>query len=892
MAKLPDEPAFEPPSATFEGPDASSAVGAQDDAPAMHTLEIAKADSQYLLQTKELRDALAGEADPDGLRDKYEPLFRQAYDNSAAQISDPQQRESWTQNRLPDFDGHLSAASDRAFGLTREREIAGAGAQLDAMRDLALQTADAAKRSEFIQTANGLISGLQAAGYIDEMAAQDRQKVWAQDFALAALSRLPPAERAERIRAKLADDGKRDVLVDIMPRDELPRLLQKAEDDATMQREQASLARGEALETEIAAAAASQGELPPRVTIEHDPELNDATRKALYPQYDAAFERIASVRQALIKYKDPKRGFFDPSDAEDRANADAIYRQLGGTVPGLFSVVNRTGILPQSALNALRADLTSEDPSRVQDALVLATRLARKKDIVFAQNGGNEDIGDLAVAFRHFTDDAGAQAATQKIIELQRPDYREKLQDRLKAENIEEKLSKETKLEDVASAFNPKPMMREENPALGFDPLLQQDMFREYRNLVRERYQENGNIDLAKAQALNRLRTMWGTTQVNGTAVVMPYPPERAPVFAQFENAPARIAEDAIAHIKAQTGQDIDRRSLRFVPVPGLTEEAFRQGKSAPYILMWEDKDGKPHLSGLDDIYEPNIKEMREKQSAEREAKFRPAFAKAQPALDRDEERRLRMTADRNLSQAERDRKTTVLEEDRLLAAGFNNLSPADREKKLALLGQGRTIQERPSSSRSQATPAVSERPEIVEGGVPDWNTVIAAAFRRQNLVASYFSAEDRNIPIYREQGFDVWEKIRGTKYEPRFGSFTDIRNSVAFEARRRQIDREDEDRKILAATPAILRMAAEGVAGFVDLPLLLPAGGAISLVKGGVAVAGESAKELALHEIQATRTATESLENVGAEAATTTATEAMKPELKSMWQDLRGVRR
>lgn len=229
MARFPDQSAFGA-SAPMDAENIDAPNQAAAQAPNTNALEIAKADSQYLVQTKALRDALAGEGEPDSLREKYEPLFRQAFDGGAALISDPQQRELWAQSRSPDFDGHLSATSDRAFNLTREREITGAAAQLDAMRDLAVQTADPAKRSEFIQAANGLIFGLQSAGYIEEAAAKEKQKAWAQDFALAAFSKRPAAEQVRWLEgdARERDAGKGE-LIDFVPADARESLLQTAQ---------------------------------------------------------------------------------------------------------------------------------------------------------------------------------------------------------------------------------------------------------------------------------------------------------------------------------------------------------------------------------------------------------------------------------------------------------------------------------------------------------------------------------------------------------------------------------------------------------------------------------------------------------------------------------------
>lgn len=194
MAKFPDEPAFGGTTAIApESESARDAQLAQDAAPAL-ALETARAESHYLVRKKELRDALAGETGG-GLTEKYAPLFRQAHDDSAALISDPRQREWWAHERAGDVDGELAAVSDWSRTLARDSEIAGAAAQLDALRQSALDTADPAARTPFIEAAGGLIAGLHAAGHIGEPDAKERQKAWAEDFALAAFARLPAAER-------------------------------------------------------------------------------------------------------------------------------------------------------------------------------------------------------------------------------------------------------------------------------------------------------------------------------------------------------------------------------------------------------------------------------------------------------------------------------------------------------------------------------------------------------------------------------------------------------------------------------------------------------------------------------------------------------------------------
>jgi hypothetical protein len=132
-----------------------------------------------------------------------------------------------------------------------------------------------------------------------------------------------------------------------------------------------------------------------------------------------------------------------------------------------------------------------------------------------------------------------------------------------------------------------------------------------------------------------------------------------------------------------------------------------------------------------------------------------------------------------------------------------------------------------------------------------------------------------------RENGFNAWDRIVGTEHEKHWHRFVDVRNSEAFEMRRRQIARETEDRKILAAAPWYVGKPLEMIAGAIDLPTLLPIGriyrtaeGGISLLKTGGSFAAEGAIQAAvqegvLHSIQSTRRPEESVEKIVTAAGT-----------------------
>lgn len=159
----------------------------------------------------------------------------------------------------------------------------------------------------------------------------------------------------------------------------------------------------------------------------------------------------------------------------------------------------------------------------------------------------------------------------------------------------------------------------------------------------------------------------------------------------------------------------------------------------------------------------------------------------------------------------------------------------------------------------------------------PSWGTGLAAEFRNDNTVGAFLSAQDRGSPMYKEPGFNPLEAIRGTKYEPKFLSFVDIYNTSAFDARKRQIDMEDQNHATIEALPPVQRFVSAFIAGTLDLPTLIPGGAFVRGVNGGVSVArsavttglmagvSTTAQEVALQGIQSTRPVSESLTNIGA---------------------------
>jgi len=177
--------------------------------------------------------------------------------------------------------------------------------------------------------------------------------------------------------------------------------------------------------------------------------------------------------------------------------------------------------------------------------------------------------------------------------------------------------------------------------------------------------------------------------------------------------------------------------------------------------------------------------------------------------------------------------------------------------------------------------PFYDERPQVADltnlsdadgpAVTPSLADTFGAAFRTQNVVGSFLSSRGQVDPYRVEEGFDPIDYIKDdNRYAPYAEEFAGITNRTAADAKKLQIDREEQDRRTLDAAGG-MGVVAQMAAGVVDIPTLLPLGGAalgrtLGMVTGTAVGAGLDAavSEAGLQATQATRTTEETLLNVG----------------------------
>ena len=300
------------------------------------------------------------------------------------------------------------------------------------------------------------------------------------------------------------------------------------------------------------------------------------------------------------------------------------------------------------SLNEIKSHINSQEPGRVGFALQTANTLLMQKPAAFAGKDGVQKLEAQVVGFRHDIEDLGmtADAAVQKFIAEQNPEYQAKVKARINGEDLNEIVKKQVSVDDARAAF--KTSWIGFKPQVGFSPDERQSMYADYVQGFRDAYLENGDVGKSKAIAADRLKKTWGVTSVNGSAVVMRYAPEGSPAYAGIDDVSGRIASHAIKAIKDEAGVDVTRDQLRIAPVTGgATSSAYWQGRPPPYLLAWQDKAGVVHTLNPGRAFVADPSAMRAEIAEKRRTEFDKARTEATPRLDTLERNKLQQEASR-----------------------------------------------------------------------------------------------------------------------------------------------------------------------------------------------------------------------------------------------------
>lgn len=253
---------------------------------------------------------------------------------------------------------------------------------------------------------------------------------------------------------------------------------------------------------------------------------------------------------------------FRPAEADalktaltqgDGAAAGVILGQLTQLPPEYYKAT----MADKPVRDALDGMVRSYDPVKLNVAMTTLDQLYRADAVGFSHTFGADTFRRLQTwqarrdsmtpqqMAEHFqrADDPAAQAGRKAL-----------------AEEADDKMKK-LGASDVATAFGssygftPGVIARNvtgSDPAPPTDPLQAATLTAEFKSLVRERYVDTGDMGVAQKQAAERMKTIWGPSEVNGNSL-MRYPPDR--YYPAVDGSHAWMTRDVETSIEKQIGK-------------------------------------------------------------------------------------------------------------------------------------------------------------------------------------------------------------------------------------------------------------------------------------------------------------------------------------------------
>lgn len=301
----------------------------------------------------------------------------------------------------------------------------------------------------------------------------------------------------------------------------------------------------------------------------------------------------------------------NPLAKDDRdiveAGVQSIVRGSNGQVSApeaALRVYERTGVLAESGVVAMRHALIKNDPESIRAAGTIAANMMFAPTAKFpngnqrvfdgVENG--KELGELGSAFNYLVNKVGLSAddAGKRIAEMNSKDYKKTFKvDDKEAEAFEKDLAKNAASEMAKGKFA--------GAGWFFDNRFTNNRMRDdiattFATEAAYYYKKHGNADLAKSQAMDQMKVLYGVS--NGT--LMKFPPEH--VYPPINGKTDYIYRQAAEDILKSTGTKVDPKDITFQEIPVLTAEGFRaKSPQTRYQIMYrtKDKNGYPILHTL-----------------------------------------------------------------------------------------------------------------------------------------------------------------------------------------------------------------------------------------------------------------------------------------------------
>jgi hypothetical protein len=467
--------------------------------------------------------------------------------------------------------------------------------------------------------------------------------------------------------AKLGAHSEISDLIKQLPFDVRQTMAIKADKDRKAELVEASQNAYNTIERQLIEAKAGNVPLIDRGNIERNLYLSEKQRNAALKEYDTASKDIVSFKD--FEQRAQTGGIFNKYDKKETANADLLYKKVGGTPAAAQAVVAATSIVPPSKMTQLRSDIMSGDMKRVGDALAEAVKLhysekaSKNNNNLFDHGEGGKDIQNAMLDYNLWRNTAGRshEESLLKVIQNQDPQRREaRLKDResvLFRKKIDEGVTASDLPKAFADGIFAKVAPSFFGATAGDNLRIKQNMLSDYKKIVEEHYLDTGDLGNAKARAAVELRRTYGVTKINGTGeeTIMKWAPNKSKVYAgvpddQFDKMFVKqieeVAKDALwsgpdgkVHYGVNNKDDAAERKLqldmaatpdykslnlsmkdvRIQAIPGITPEFFRADAPPVYDVFVKDANGVEHQVNRNRPFYADPNKMKADLSAQRD---------------------------------------------------------------------------------------------------------------------------------------------------------------------------------------------------------------------------------------------------------------------------------
>ncbi len=289
------------------------------------------------------------------------------------------------------------------------------------------------------------------------------------------------------------------------------------------------------------------------------------------------------VTQAAIADAFTNRTPLDPTDKDVKtgvvpAVSEFFMNRVKGVDPTsqqwsntAADIAERTGVVPEPAVNWARAYLTSGDPAKAAAAANLVAKLEERapRAVGFAVDEKTKAMADsVNIAVRSGTDPQVAVEQARQNATLSKGD--DKVLDKLWQQSNADKSQKGSLVDRVKGDFAPGWFSKVPDVPVA--------MQSDYDQATKRYYDlTGGNLAQARDLAARDVKRVWGVSQVNGQREIMPYAPE-----SMFPGLTADVVRnDLAAHLKdVGMPQGTKISDVRLVPTDHTARTAGLEGWS------------------------------------------------------------------------------------------------------------------------------------------------------------------------------------------------------------------------------------------------------------------------------------------------------------------------